>query len=369
MAIYKLEDVITMCNTLSDKSIDRYYIDLTSVKDNKYKKIKGNSYPSRAKWEINGETILIGRVRPKNKSHALISFNNWAASSGFFAFKNNKIIELKYLWYVLNSVLFIEYTLINANGSAYPEIATKDLLKYKFEVPILSKQKKIIDIIEPIERLFFKYSNCIRLDTLTNTKNDVKKIIDIIEPIEMIELKISNILNNLYKISNYEKKETIKNQIYWNSKGYSYKPHEKTSSGIYRIFSIKNISNSKAEKTNIEKCNKLNIGDVVTGLSGTIGTAGIVKQNDWVSNQRTLALRSDFALQIKKCIENSKVYLNSISTGAVQKNIKHKDILNLNFSIKNYERELKISNLYIKLVEILDKIVTCKTNLINLLVK
>jgi hypothetical protein len=99
MAIYKLGYISKTIIGTINRNIEYRYVDLTSVKTNNYKTIKKGVHPSRAKWLIKEPTILIGRVRPANKSHAfLVPKEELVASSGFTCIQNNEnIIHLPYL--------------------------------------------------------------------------------------------------------------------------------------------------------------------------------------------------------------------------------------------------------------------------------
>ena len=89
----------------------------------------------------------------------------------------------KYLFYLLTkkSKLFYKY----AVGSTVPSlrassfVLTKDL-----------DQQKIIDIIEPKEKLYLKYSHCVQIHDVDVIKHDIKELIDIIEPLEILEEKL-----------------------------------------------------------------------------------------------------------------------------------------------------------------------------------
>ena len=92
-------------------------------------------------------------------------------------------------------------------GSAIKHISWKDIKDMKLTIPTINEQQKIIDIIEPIEKLFIKYKSCVRIDNFKNTKKDVQKIIDIIEPFERLincieskKQKIKKMLREIYTL-------------------------------------------------------------------------------------------------------------------------------------------------------------------------
>lgn len=136
---------------------------------------------------------------------------------------------------------------------------------------------------------------------------------------------------------------------------------------MFTIFKIGNISGKNSNhKTNYKKDNLLIPGAVVTGLSGTIGTSGIVFSNNFVLNQRLIGLVSKWPLVIKNTIETNKNELISWSTGSVQKNITEKNILELKLS-KNFCDFFneKLSDLYLSIVRRQELI----TRIISLLIE
>ncbi|WP_027048632.1 hypothetical protein, partial [Mesoplasma syrphidae] len=103
---------------------------------------------------------------------------------------------------------------------------------------------KIIDIIEPIENLFLKYSNCIRIDTFKNCEDDVKKIIDIIEPIEIVIAKNKEILNSSIKLIAQIGQKLITKKAIGKKLNIYQQREEKIEKGIYsQTADIGNFSN------------------------------------------------------------------------------------------------------------------------------
>ena len=152
------------------------------------------------------------------------------------------------------------------------------------------------------------------------------------------------------------------------SNGFPYQKKHIDVKGVYKIFTIKNIKNSKNfSRTNFICNNKILVGDVVTGLSGTIGTTKIMDCKKWVSNQRTLTINSKYFLEIKSTIEINMLKLLKIARGAAQKNISHFEILDLDISIKNYNHN--ISNMYLIMLRIINLAKKIRRDLIELLIK
>lgn len=233
-----------------------------------------------------------------------------------------------------NNIKYIQYYLLKnlnrlvANGSTVQRVNSDQWKELLLSINVTKKeQQEIIDIIAPLENAI------IVLDKIIKTKK------------EMFHLKGTD--------------KTLNEYILNTNTGYSYSKNDYVENGRYKVFTIKNISSSNIfERTNIIKNNMLNCGDTITGMSGTIGTATVISDENLVSNQRTFAFSSDFPVQTAISIELQSQKLINLSTGAVQKNITKDNILNLAFSplfSKKYDEsiilELKIKKLLYKILE------------------
>ncbi len=123
---------------------------------------------------------------------------------------NKNLLLNKYLfyWWKKNKEI-LNFTAV---GSTVKSLRKSNFENPKINLPTIDEQQKIIDIIEPIEKLFIKYPKIIRINNFKNCKKDVKNLIDIIEPMEKIELNIEDIIKfmkkiliNKYKLSNPNK--------------------------------------------------------------------------------------------------------------------------------------------------------------------
>ena len=156
MSIYKLGELIILNKKTVIKGNKYQYIQLGNIKNQNYKIIGGkNEWVNRAKYLIEEPMILVSKVYVENQNNDLIFPNkkSLCASSAFFCFKNNYKIKLKYLWFKIMDADFLNYMESRVNGTIHPVINLNDFLNYKLEVPNLNTQQKIIDIIEPIDKL------------------------------------------------------------------------------------------------------------------------------------------------------------------------------------------------------------------------
>ena len=115
--------------------------------------------------------------------------------------------------------------------------------------------------------------------------------------------------------------------------------------------------------------NLLKIGNVITGLSGSLGTATVINENNWVSNQRTLSFETNYSLQIQETIIENSDEIKSLATGSVQKNITAEDILNLQIKVSSCETLKLISQMHLVLLKISLVLEAIKIKYINVLIK
>ncbi|AHI53830.1 restriction endonuclease [Spiroplasma sabaudiense Ar-1343] len=218
MAIYKLGEISIMCRgggKFQKKDLKKTGEFLALHYGKTYKcELVDESFPHKVDKKFYHEKSVI------NQSTVLVSTSETIKDLGHSYFINSSIYGIlggeqisikgienfiidKFLFYLIkkNKNKFHKY----ATGLKVFRIKIVDIREIIFNVPSLEEQQNIIDIIEPIESLFLKFSQCVRIDTFDNTKKDLKNIIDIIEPIEKIEsyiIKIINLIKN-YLVSYY----------------------------------------------------------------------------------------------------------------------------------------------------------------------
>ncbi|UJB28792.1 restriction endonuclease subunit S [Spiroplasma platyhelix] len=154
-------------------------------------------------WEKKGLIGKYGDLLITNSATPGIPFiqltKKVAYHDGFLAINcNENLILKKYLFYKL--IIDRPKLIKMGNGAVFINLSSDILKNWNVYIPNISIQQQIIDIIEPNEKLFLKYSNCVRIDSFENVQNDMKDLIDIIEPIELIETKLAKIKNKLIKL-------------------------------------------------------------------------------------------------------------------------------------------------------------------------
>ncbi|MCL8209777.1 hypothetical protein LT318_00338 [Spiroplasma sp. JKS002670] len=118
---------------------------------------------------------------------------------------NDKYIKNKYLFYFLckNKNIYSS----KGTGAVLKHFYGPNLMNEEINLPSIKTQDSVIGIIERNEKLFLKYSNCVRIDNLNNVQTDMKNLIGIIEPIDLIK---NNLLIIKKKIISFINKLQIK---------------------------------------------------------------------------------------------------------------------------------------------------------------
>ena len=358
MSIYKLGDIGFFKNGIGNLDKTKYdkgyyfinYMDVfnnMSIKNcSKLRKYNASSNDLKKYEVLYGDALFTGSSETKKEiAISCLYLNNKKAILNGFCKRfryDKKILNPLYAQYLFRSKSFRQKVQMYCTGYTRYNISQTNLNKIEIYVPNLTTQQKIIDIIEPIIKLI----------------NYSEKIVILLKRINKLVVSFGGFY---YKI----------NDLILNiNKGFAYKKNHLNPTGIYKIFTIRNIMNkSKYKCTDYVFKNLLKIGNVITGLSGSLGTATVINENNWVSNQRTLSFKTNYSLQIQEAIIENSDEIKSLATGSVQKNITAEDILNLQIKISNRETLKLISQIHLVLLRINLVLKSVKIKYIDILIK
>lgn len=138
-----------------------YYIDTSSVFQGHFR--EANRYsaiadaPSRARRLAQEGDTVISMVRPSNEHIGFIDFDtdNYVFSTGFVVVHpNSEIVEPFYLYLLLSLDSTTRYLqqIAETSTTAYPSVKVEDIGNLAFDIPEISKQRKIVHKIRIIEQ-------------------------------------------------------------------------------------------------------------------------------------------------------------------------------------------------------------------------
>ncbi|MCR5323684.1 MAG: restriction endonuclease subunit S [Lachnospiraceae bacterium] len=91
-------------------------------------------------------SVLIGRKGTIDKVR-YIDHPFWTVDTLFYTIVNDDIVIPKYLYYLLSLIDFSSYN----EGTTIPSLRTETLNRLEFNIPDVEYQKKVLEILEPID--------------------------------------------------------------------------------------------------------------------------------------------------------------------------------------------------------------------------
>lgn len=152
-------DIAYYSNTrISAKDIhNESYVGVDNLLQNKKGKTTSSHVPNSGfliKYQM--EDILIGNIRPYLKKIWRAS-NNGGTNGDVLTIRINEDkknqISSEYLYYVLSSDSFFDYSMNHAKGAKMPRGDKNAIMKYEIPIPEINKQKNIASILRKFDLL------------------------------------------------------------------------------------------------------------------------------------------------------------------------------------------------------------------------
>ncbi len=111
--------------------------------------------PGRAKRRIRTGDVLVSTVRPNLRAFALVvrELDGEVASTGFCVLRSSNRILPGFAWCVIRELQFCEAMVALCTGSNYPAIRPADVAGFRFSLPPLSVQARIVNLLEHLDTL------------------------------------------------------------------------------------------------------------------------------------------------------------------------------------------------------------------------
>jgi len=328
------------------------YIDLSSVdKDKKLvdcslvQSIEGKNAPSRARQLVKKTDVLISTVRPNLNGVAIVPINldGATASTGYCVLRaQQSVLDPLYLFYWVQTKIFINDMLLKATGANYPAISDKIIKQSKIPLPPLPEQKKIADILDAADSLrqkdqqlvehYDRLSQSLFLDMFGDVFNNTKGF-SIALFSELVEkVQIGPFGSQLHKCDYVENGIPLINPVH--------------------IVNSKIIPNHafslRTEKYKSLPNYHLKAGDLIMGRRGEMGRCALVteKEDGFFCGTGSLYLRLNnkvTPLFLMKTItsKSGKEYLERNAQGVTMMNLNKKIILNIEIGLPPIELQNK----------------------------
>ncbi len=133
------------------------YIDIDSI-DNRNQRVvepkflRVDEAPSRARRKVHSGDTVFSMVRPYLKNIAYIdeTLNDCIASTGFFVCKPSGFVNSKFLYWMMVSPYVVDGLNRYMKGDNSPSIRKDDVENYKYPLPPIETQQRIVNHIESL---------------------------------------------------------------------------------------------------------------------------------------------------------------------------------------------------------------------------
>jgi type I restriction enzyme S subunit len=137
------------------------YISLSEASDGEIegsKTTRLEDAPSRAQRTVQQGDVLIGTVRPKQRSHGFVSAEHAGkiCSSGFAVLRTERRLNAQYLLQEILSNRFFSQMEAYVAGSGYPAVKISDIKKHRVSVPPLPEQRKVATVLYTVDQAIEK---------------------------------------------------------------------------------------------------------------------------------------------------------------------------------------------------------------------
>lgn len=250
------------------------YIDISSIDNINQRLIGTTSFkmldaPSRAQQKVEYGDILISTVRPNLRNIAIVNddASNLVASSGFCVLRINDAALRRYIFYYVVSNKFTAYLGKLTNGANYPAVKETDVRKAFIPIPPKSTQLSIVSELDKLNELI-----------------QIKK-----EQLKDYDALAQSIFYEMFgdPVENEKGWEVKKLMEICDVRDGTHDSPKYVESSNYMLITSKNIVNraisfddvnyiTEEDYNNINKRSKVDDGDIIMPMIGTIGNPVIV---------------------------------------------------------------------------------------------
>jgi len=274
MKVEKLLDVVQIKNPKPEKfsGEKRYYstgnIDEHNVSEN-FELVKFENRPSRANVQPIENSVGFAKMKSTAKT-VLVTKNHSECifSTGMNFLVASENIISKYLYYYLISPYFLDLKDKYSGQGIMGGLSNKDLNLFKIPVPSLQEQEKIVKRLDKVFENIDKAS--------VARENEMLSLTNLFD--SFLDNKIEEFGESEQKLGEYyDVRDGTHDSPKYYEKGYPLITSKNLKDGQLNFEKIKFISEEDFNKIN--ERSKVNKGDVLMAMIGTIGNPVVIKDN------------------------------------------------------------------------------------------
>ena len=331
------------------------YVDLESVVGTSLIKAKLTTKqlaPSRAQRVAKKGDIFYQTVRPYQKNNFLFDINNYdfqyVFSTGYAQLRSE--INNYFLFSYLQRQRFVNLILRRSTGTSYPAISSKDLSEIKIIFPRNSKEQenigKIINLIDALITLQQR-----KLEQLKQLKKALLQQLFVGKNNKQPNLRFKNFDGEWEQCMLKEIKDVrdgTHNSPKYQKEGY---PLVTSKNLITNGIDLSNVSFiSKYDYQEINKRSKVETGDILFGMIGTIGNPVMVKKGGFAIKNVALIknggeVSNGFLLHLLKSAIFSQ-YIKKENAGGTQKFLGLSVIRGFKFKVPDKVEQGNIASIF-----------------------
>jgi hypothetical protein len=103
--------------------------------------------------EFQSGDILVGNIRPYLRKIWLSDVNGGTNGDVLDIRPNQYLIYPPYLYQILSNDKFFDYEMQSSKGAKMPRGDKEKVMQYTFALPLISKQKEIVSVLESFEKI------------------------------------------------------------------------------------------------------------------------------------------------------------------------------------------------------------------------
>lgn len=139
---------------------DSTYVGVDNLLPDKRGKINSSHVPTAGYLTkfVAGD-VLIGNIRPYLRKIWLADIDGGTNGDVLSIHVVDKLLNSRFLYYVLSSERFFTYSVNNSKGAKMPRGDRRSIMEYEFTIPSLNAQQKIVEVLDRFSSITTSLTN------------------------------------------------------------------------------------------------------------------------------------------------------------------------------------------------------------------